>query len=632
LAKGHQISYSYNHLGLAAHLTNARGQVTTYQYDSAGRLLSFTDPVGTVSYTYDPNGNVLTISGSVYGTITRTYDALNRVTSYTDSQGNTIQYVYDKAGNLATLTYPGGKQVQYGYDPANRLTTVTDWAGRSTTYQYDQDNRLVKTTRPDSTVLTQIYDAAGQLTEQKDADSKGNVIAQYDYTYDANGNPKTEQAVPDPQTFSLPNAVCTYAYDNQVATFNGQAVTYDADGNMTNGPLNGTMSNFAYDARNRLIQAGSTTYMYDAENNRIGVADSVYQTDDSYVINPQAALSQVLIKTDAEVNKTYYVYGLGLIGQYDSSGNYLTYHFDRRGSTIALTDSNGNITDTFQYGPYGELVNRTGTDSTPFLYNGQDGVMTDANCLYYMRARYYDTSIRRFINQDVKLGDINNDLSLNRYAYVDGQPVSNVDPFGLCSANSSGGSYQQAIQLADDEEDPEEEQEDLDQTLEAMGDIGMNIRLEIDADNADSVLYSSNPNTAPLQVTGQPQSVDQAVNGASSEPQVNSNDLTPIVNQNQQYLETGYEAGDTTPNGRALTAHGAESANNRDFDLQTIDNIVNNNKNNRVKEIDQDTGDVTWRYQDNRGNTVITDEWSNRIVTVYSYPITANGGVYIPKP
>jgi len=63
--------------------------------------------------------------------------------------------------------------------------------------------------------------------------------------------------------------------------------------------------------------------------------------------------------------------------------------------------------------------------------------MTDTDGLYYMRARYYDTSIRRFINQDVLLGNIKNDQSLNRYAYVNGQPVSNTDPFGLCDGSDT---------------------------------------------------------------------------------------------------------------------------------------------------------------------------------------------------
>ena len=69
-----------------------------------------------------------------------------------------------------------------------------------------------------------------------------------------------------------------------------------------------------------------------------------------------------------------------------------------------------------------------------FLYNGEYGVSTDENCLYYMRARYYNPEIKRFINQDVLTGSITDSPSLNRYAYVEGNPISLADPFGLSPA------------------------------------------------------------------------------------------------------------------------------------------------------------------------------------------------------
>lgn len=67
-----------------------------------------------------------------------------------------------------------------------------------------------------------------------------------------------------------------------------------------------------------------------------------------------------------------------------------------------------------------------------FLFNGEYGVSTDKNRLNYMRARYYNTDIRRFVNRDVLTGSIDESQSLNRYSYVQGNPVSLVDPFGLC--------------------------------------------------------------------------------------------------------------------------------------------------------------------------------------------------------
>jgi hypothetical protein len=101
------------------------------------------------------------------------------------------------------------------------------------------------------------------------------------------------------------------------------------------------MADFVFDSRNRLIQAGDTVYRYDAENQRIGINQT------QYIVNSQPALSQVLVKEE-NGQKTFYVYGLGLIGQ-EQSGKYLSDHFDLRGSTVALTNETGTVTKRFQY-------------------------------------------------------------------------------------------------------------------------------------------------------------------------------------------------------------------------------------------------------------------------------------------
>lgn len=59
------------------------------------------------------------------------------------------------------------------------------------------------------------------------------------------------------------------------------------------------------------------------------------------------------------------------------------------------------------------------------------GVRTDENGLYHMRARFYNTEIKRFINQDILREELTNSQSLNRYSYVQGNSVSYTDPFGL---------------------------------------------------------------------------------------------------------------------------------------------------------------------------------------------------------
>jgi RHS repeat-associated protein len=323
------------------------------------------------------------------------------------------------------LTYPHGKQVHYGYDTANQLITVIDWADRETGYEWDGNGRLVKEMRPNKTPLTRRYDKAGQLVQQQDVSPSGSVIAQFDFTYDAVGNITNETPALKPPVF---NATMTYTTANRLATYNGEAVEFDADGNMTTGPLFDGMTAFRFDSRNRLIGVADTVYRYDAENQR--VAMSVAGATSSYVINPQAALSQVLVRT-APSGTTYYVYGLGLIGE-ETNNNYQAYHYDLRGSTVTLSDSAGAVVERFAYSAFAQLVSHPdGLPATPFLYNGRDGVMTDASGLYYMRARYYSSEIRRFVNQDVLLGNVGDGQSLNRYAFVTGNPVSFVDPFGL---------------------------------------------------------------------------------------------------------------------------------------------------------------------------------------------------------
>ena len=465
-AAGYTKAYQYNTRELVSQITNGRLQAANITYDDSSRSTSITDPAGPISYTYDNAGNILTVSDS-NGTLTRQYDALGRITQYTDGNNNTIGYSYDGAGRLTTLTYPGGRQVTYGYDAANRLTTVTDWSSKQTQYGYDANNRLTTITRPDGTNQTNTYDAKGQLTVAEDRDSQNNLVSRYEYTYDSVGNITTEtsttgQGHVEINTFSavdritaqtvtengIPTEQYGYTYDaggniltatnsgvtttftngnaNRIATVNGQTAAYDADGNITNAPLNGTPATFSFDARNRLTSVGNTSYTYNPENQRIGITENGVAT--SYVINPNAALSQTLIKTTGGVS-TYYVYGLGLIAE-QTGDDYKTYHYDLRGSTVALTDSTGLVTDTFSYAPYGELLSRTGTSDVDYLYNGRDGVITDNNGLYQMRARYYDPELRRFLNEDEYAGKYDDILNVNLYAYCEGSPVGFVDPSG----------------------------------------------------------------------------------------------------------------------------------------------------------------------------------------------------------
>ena len=92
----------------------------------------------------------------------------------------------------------------------------------------------------------------------------------------------------------------------------------------------------------------------------------------------------------------------------------------------------------YSYSAYGTRTVVNGYESV-IGYCGRDGVLTENGGLCYMRARYYSPELMRFVNQDIVVGDISNSNSLNRYTYVEGNPATMVDPFGLCANKANPG-------------------------------------------------------------------------------------------------------------------------------------------------------------------------------------------------
>ena len=104
------------------------------------------------------------------------------------------------------------------------------------------------------------------------------------------------------------------------------------------------------------------------------------------------------------------------------------YHFNATGSTVAMTDSSQTMVNKYAYDPFGKVTNQEEAIPRPFKFVGQYGVMTEPNGFYYMRARYYDPNVGRFISEDpigLEGGDV------NLYAYVGNNPVVLIDPDGL---------------------------------------------------------------------------------------------------------------------------------------------------------------------------------------------------------
>ena len=452
---GRVFNYTYDDRLLLESVEEPSGETVTYHYFDDGLLQQTVDPTGTIDFAYDSKGRLETVTEGT-DTLTRSYaelaksrqlgqhaehvgNSLDRVTSFTDSQGNTISYEYDGGDNLTTLTYPGSKgDVDYKYDEAGRLVKVTDWAARETEFFYEGDSRLVEMRLPNGTKREYFYDSAGRVERQIDTHIASDIVLlEQQYEFDALSRIVEERVSPEPATYVITPALMTYDDDDRITNWQSGAANidpvFDLDGNMTTGVLEGAPETFVYDSRNRLTQAASTIYTYDAEDRRISKTESGVTT--TYVHDPHAPLSRLLQKTTGDVT-TYYVYAGGQLLYEETGGQITAYHFDSRGSTLALTDSSGAVVNRITYGTYGEIVATTVPPTTPFLYNGAYGVQTDANGLLHMRARYYSTELRRFINSD----PIGFAGGMNWYQYAAGNPFTRIDPSGTASERTITGS------------------------------------------------------------------------------------------------------------------------------------------------------------------------------------------------
>lgn len=111
-----------------------------------------------------------------------------------------------------------------------------------------------------------------------------------------------------------------------------------------------------------------------------------------------------------------------------ATGNEYYYIYNGHGDVIQIVDRGGNAVNSYSYDEWGNILTEEETIDNPFKYTGE--IYDVETGLYYLRARYYDPTIGRFISEDSFEGQVNNPLSLNQYAYVRNNPLIYVDPSG----------------------------------------------------------------------------------------------------------------------------------------------------------------------------------------------------------
>jgi RHS repeat-associated protein len=410
-------NFTYDLNGNMTSSTDRKGQVTSFTYDSLNRLnlVGFNAIVNggnttyesTISYTYDARNRVTQAVDSAGGTITKTYDDVNRLITETTPNGS-VTYSYDTAGRLTSMTVAGQPPVSYTYDNADRLVQMVQGTS-SVGFSYDNANRRASLTLPNGVVVSYAYDNNSRLTAltyQKNGNVLGNLI----YSYDQVGR-RTQIAGTFART-NLPGFVSSAVYDaaNELTNWNGSALSYDANGNLLSDGLN----MFTWNARNQAVALNGASLQYDALGRRTkNAAGKSFLFDGA---NPTQELSGSTVTAN--------IWTGGVDELFQRSDNHATVFplVDALGSVLALTDNNGNIQTSYTYDPFGNTSVSGQASANPSQFGGREN---DGNGLYFLRARYYNTLLGRFISEDpAHAGN-------NFYVYAADSPTNLVDPYGL---------------------------------------------------------------------------------------------------------------------------------------------------------------------------------------------------------
>jgi len=438
-------------------------------------------------------------------TTTMQYDNLNRLAEIHNTDGKTIQYGYDSNGNRTSLTGPDNLVTGYVFDAMNRLIQ-TDAAEGSTIHTYHPDGLPLQTIYPNGIRTENDYDNAGRFTEIRHVDDQETILFRLGYTYDGNGNPLT-QTFAGPGTPSettgftyditdrmtqadYPNeGILDYIYDavgnrlteigtdpldsispvnrayeydtldqlirvSDLADPSGNVdLEYDFNGNLIRKTTNGVSLNFGYDIRDQLtstgdiLHGGNILFDYDYEGLRTKKISSAGET--RYLYDGGSVLAEY-DGSPGFATLRKYSYGRGLLSLTDHSvpavdpSHTQFYLTDALGSTICMADTGGATQKTYKYDAWGNILEQDGNSGNPRTFTGH--FLDEETGLLYFGARYYDSSLGRFISQDPDMGDTTAPITLHRYLYANANPMRYVDldghkgvSFGECWLEQSRG-------------------------------------------------------------------------------------------------------------------------------------------------------------------------------------------------
>ncbi|MBO0822839.1 MAG: hypothetical protein J2P27_03145, partial [Actinobacteria bacterium] len=339
-----------------------------------------------LSYRYDADGNQTLITDTspdnppVPATIMG-YDQLDRLTGVTEDNASgtavhTTTYGYDAASNLTSRIHDAGltaaSYATYTPNNLNQLATESDATTKDdpspqvTTFTYTPDGQTKTEVKPNGNTLTDAYYANNLLQHSHETTTSGATVAEHTYTYDPNGNMRTNTQTlmsADPGGGALTSTL-TYTYDpmDWLLTVNGggsnESYQHDPNGNVTSQTIGSTQTSYTYN-HNRLAQAtsgGSTSnYNYDP----LGRLDTITSGSTVQQTNTYDGFDNLAAQTTTSGTTTYSYDSLNRMASQTTGGTTTSFAYLGLTSDLATETSGGSLTRTYTYTPSDQRLSQT---------------------------------------------------------------------------------------------------------------------------------------------------------------------------------------------------------------------------------------------------------------------------------
>ena len=377
-----------------------------------------------------------------------------------------LKYTYDKNNNIKTIKDITGKSSIYNYDDANRVTLITDGkAKKQAEYDYYSNDKIKSVILGNGIKSDYTYDGDGNVESLVTVTADGQILVDYNYAYDLNGNrlQKVSNKHKSFYSYDSMNRLVDSSYDGRQESF-----TYDKVGNRLTKTTNDITEKYIYNVKNQLKEiqsedsksvfiydkqgntlqeqttSGNKTFEYNTLNQQVkaiakegNTLVNRYDTEGlRYEIEENEKLARfifnkngdILVETDSDDNVvSRFTRGHKVVSA-DISGERSYYSVDEQGSTEFISDSFGNIRNEYWYDAFGNVLDSKEDVHNRITYTGQQ--FDKITQQYYLRARFYNPVVGRFTQEDVYRGD-----GLNLYAYCGNNPVGYCDPSGYSSIN-----------------------------------------------------------------------------------------------------------------------------------------------------------------------------------------------------